>query len=73
MTEKWIPDAKDIAANRDVGFGTTVNVINGGLEAGIPNDYRVKDRIDFYKRYLTLLDLDPNEEQNIDCYDQGKF
>ena len=48
MTGNWIPNAEDIAENRLPGFGTTINVINGGLEAGIPNDYRVMDRIGFY-------------------------
>lgn len=71
MTGKWIPTADDLAANRRPGFGTTINVINGGLEAGKPNDYRVVDRIGFYMRVCDRMAVPYGD--NIDCYDQRPF
>ena len=48
----------------------TINVINGGLEAGIAYDYRVKDRI-FYDRITTEFGIDMGE--NVDRYTQKAF
>ena len=31
MTGTWQPSAADSAANRQPGFGTTTNIINGGV------------------------------------------
>ncbi len=71
MAGNWIPDAEDISANRLPGFGVTINVINGGLEAGIPNDYRVKDRIGFFEVFTGKLGVTMGE--NVDCYNQKPF
>lgn len=72
MAGNWIPDSADIALNRDDSkFGMTVNIINGGLECGIPNDSRVNDRIDFYKRYIEFMG--EASEDDCDCNDMGKY
>lgn len=71
MVGNWVPTAEDIAANRLPGFGVTINVINGGLEAGIPNDYRVKDRIGFYDMITQRFGITMGE--NVDCYNQRPF
>jgi chitodextrinase len=71
MSGNWVPTAADIAANRLPGFGVTVNVINGGLEAGRPNDYRVVDRIEFFKKTTAAFGVTVG--QNVDCYTQSPF
>ncbi|GLJ32031.1 hypothetical protein SUGI_0645090 [Cryptomeria japonica] len=68
---KYTPTSSDAEANRLPGFGLITNIINGGLECGKGKDARVADRIGFYKRYCTLLNVDPG--QNLDCGDQKSF
>lgn len=55
MAGTWTPTADDLAKGRKAGFGMTIVIINGGLECGFPTDGRVKDRIGFYERYVTML------------------
>lgn len=55
MAGTWTPTSDDLAKGRKAGFGMTVVIINGGLECGFPTDARVKDRIGFYERYVTML------------------
>lgn len=72
MVGNWVPNAADIAANRDKSkFGMTVNIINGGLECGRPTDHRVEDRIGFYKRYIQLLGETP--ESDCECASMGYY
>ncbi|BDU49776.1 glycosyl hydrolase family 18 protein [Haliovirga abyssi] len=71
MVGNWIPTAEDLAENRKPGFGVTINVINGGLEAGKPHDSRVDDRIAFYEKITEALGVTPGD--NIDCYTQKRF
>ncbi len=66
MVGNWVPSAEDIAAGRDKSkFGMTVNIINGGLECDRPTDHRVYDRIDYYKRYIGLME--ETAESNCEC------
>ncbi|WGK69289.1 chitinase [Candidatus Haliotispira prima] len=36
----------------EIGFGLTINIINGGLESNVPTDNRQARRIVFFSRYL---------------------
>jgi len=65
MTEKWVPSAEDISANRDKSkFGMTVNIINGGQECNRPDsEKKVEDRAKYYQRYIGLL----GEQAESDC------
>lgn len=71
MVGNWTPSQADINANRLPGFGVTINVINGGLEAGIPNDYRVRDRIGFFENITSRFSISTGN--NVDCYTQQPF
>jgi chitinase len=62
---RWIPSSEDVAAGRAPGFGMTMNIINGGLECGIPADASVLDRIRFYRHFLTLFET--TEGDNVEC------
>ncbi|CAN1236426.1 Chitinase 10 [Linum grandiflorum] len=71
-TALWFwPRGADLAANRTVGFGLVTNIINGGLECGVPNDGRVNSRIGFYRRYAQLFNVDTGP--NLDCENQKPF
>jgi hypothetical protein len=61
----WQPGALDIAAGRQPGFGMTVNIINGGLECGIPTDDRVRDRIRFFRHFAERLGT--SEGLSLEC------
>ena len=62
MVGGWVPSADDVAAGRAPGFGMTVNIINGGLECGIPTDDRVRDRVRFYIHLAELLGVAPGAD-----------
>jgi basic endochitinase B len=59
MVGTWTPSSQDSAAGRVPGFGMTINIINGGLECSQPTNAKVDDRVGFYQRYCTLLQVDP--------------
>jgi chitinase len=61
MVGAWTPSSGDVTAGRVQGFGMTVNIINGGLECGIPDDSRVLDRVGFFNRYTSLVGVDMGE------------
>lgn len=71
MVGEYIPTRDDVAANRTAGYGLVTNIINGGLECGIPNDARVNDRIGYFRRYAGLLNVDTGP--NLDCENQEPF
>ncbi|MFQ6633471.1 hypothetical protein Gotur_011789 [Gossypium turneri] len=71
MVGKYVPTEADLAANRTAGYGLVTNIINGGLECGIPNDARVNDRIGFFERYAQLFKVDTGP--NLDCANQKPF
>eukprot|EP00258_Populus_trichocarpa_P002045 XP_002301555.2 chitinase 10 [Populus trichocarpa] len=71
MIGKYKPTAASVAANRTAGYGLVTNIINGGLECGIPNDARVNDRIGFFQRYAALFNVSTGP--NLDCVNQKPF
>ncbi|CAL0320899.1 unnamed protein product [Lupinus luteus] len=71
MIGNYVPTEADIAANRTAGFGLVTNIVNGGLECGIPHDSSVNDRIGHFQRYATLFNVDTGP--NLDCAYQKSF
>ncbi|KAL0712511.1 hypothetical protein Bca4012_019489 [Brassica carinata] len=71
MVNRYRPTKADIAANRTSGFGLTTNIINGGLECGIPGDGRVNDRVGYFQRYAKLFNV--NTGPYLDCENQRPF
>ncbi|OAY52213.1 endochitinase [Manihot esculenta] len=71
ITGKWSPSPADSAAGRVPGYGLITNIINGGFECGKGPDWRVEDRIGFYKRYCDILGVDYGD--NLDCNSQRPF
>jgi basic endochitinase B len=71
MAEQWEPTAQDFAANRKIGFGAVVNVINGGLECGANHSDRTKYRYGFYQYFCNYLQID--QGPNAECSTQKPF
>lgn len=71
MTGGYTPSPADLQAGRVPGYGLVTNVINGGLECNQPTDGRVLDRINYFKRYATLLSTTTGE--NLECRNQRAF
>ncbi len=71
MVGRWSPASTDTAAGRAPGFGMTVNIINGGLECGIPTDARVLDRIRFYAHFTALLGT--TQGDNLECANMQSY
>jgi hypothetical protein len=67
----WQPSDADAAAGRRPGFGMTVNIINGGLECGIPTHDRIRDRIRFYAHFAEQLGTPAGE--NLECADMQSY
>lgn len=76
---KFIPTAEQLALNLKPGFGSTVNIINGGVECGgSQENTKVLSRIAHYQRYTGLkqvsLELDGgNNAANCGCANTGRF
>lgn len=79
MTNQWQPNAADIKNNRKPGFGSVINIINGGLECGAQRgadkDVKAQNRINAYKRILKIIGApaDDNAIYPLDCKNSNNF
>ena len=72
MTGKWKPTEKDIESGRIPGFGTTVNIINGGIECGQGKPLpKTQYRYEYYQYFCKYFGVKPGE--NITCSNQKPF
>lgn len=71
MVGNWVPNAKDINANRLPGFGAVVNVINGGLECGVNHSENTRYRYGLYQFFCDFLQI--NIGENAECSTQKPF
>lgn len=71
ITSQWEPSPKDLAGGRLPGFGSVVNVINGGLECGENHSDRTKYRYTFYQYFCNYLHV--GEGPNAECSNQKQF
>lgn len=70
---KWKPNAVDKASGLVNGFGTSIQIINGGQEcSGGPHPEKAVSRAEYYKGYASKLGLDITGEQ-LSCAGMGKF
>ena len=70
MVGNWTPTSDDIDKNRDIGFGMTINIINGGRECG-SEDNAATDRIEHYKKFCEIVNISVGE--NLDCTDMEHY
>ncbi|REC62089.1 chitinase [Chryseobacterium pennae] len=72
MTGKWQPTEKDKESERIPGFGTTVNIINGGIECGQSTTQpKTQYRYEYYRYFCQYFGVDPGK--NISCSTQKPF
>ena len=69
---KWIPNLLDIQNGRLPGFGTTINVINGGIECGSGKDLlKTKYRYQYFQYFCSYFLVSTGA--NISCASQKPF
>lgn len=79
MTNEWVPSVSDIKYNRKPGFGSVINIINGGLECGAERtgdkDIKAQNRIDAYNRILNIIGMpkDDDSKHPLDCKKSSNF
>jgi len=66
MTGFFEPNSNDEAVNIAATFGSTTNIINGGLECG-NGSTKARDRGEYYLKWLDFFNLPA--ETGIDCQD----
>jgi hypothetical protein len=71
ITGSWQPTPKDVAAGRKTGFGTVVNVINGGIECGPAGAADTKYRYGYYRFFCSYFKIDPGPD--VECSSQKPF
>lgn len=66
MVNKWFPTTPQQINDKILpGFPVTINIINGGLEAGLgrSNPYGPNDRLGFYLRYCEILGVEAMDSE----------
>jgi basic endochitinase B len=72
MVGKWIPSSNDSLCGRLPGFGTTVNIINGGMECGRGEPMeKTKCRYGYYAYFCKYFKVPTG--LNCDCDKQQSF
>lgn len=71
VTGFYVPNAVDEAAGIKGGFGSTINIINGGIECGGGSNAKAENRGLAYLEFLDEFDLDP--EGDLSCANEGSF
>jgi len=61
MSGFLVPTQADIAAGIGPDFGTTINIINGGLECRQDAKPQVINRIQYYTAFLEYFELPPED------------
>jgi predicted chitinase len=64
-TSKPNGDTCHSAMTKSLGFGATVNIINGAVECGGRDPSAVQDRVDHYQTYCSMLGVSPGA--NVSC------
>jgi hypothetical protein len=69
---KWKPNANDSTKGRMPGFGSVVNVINGGVECGSNKNLdKTMFRYQYYQYFCKYFNVSPGD--NISCANQIPF
>ena len=68
MTGFYVPNEVDLNGNFGANFGTTTNIINGGIECG-NGSVQAATRASYYLSWLNYFGMPP--EDGIDCANQN--
>jgi len=55
MTGGWVPDSSDVSSGRLAGFGMVTNIVNGGIECGVPTPQSVTNRVEYFEEYTSYF------------------
>lgn len=77
----FTPSSDDEAAGIKGGFGTTINIINGGVECrsttpGVKlteETVQATNREEYYKDFLNFFSVDTSNLTNLSCMNMGAF
>lgn len=75
VTGLFTPNQKDLDAGIKGGFGSTINIINGGIECGGlgTENKKAENRGKYYKEFLTAFGINANSEQHLGCANEKSF
>jgi chitodextrinase len=71
----WKPSQKELAAGIGYGFGTTINVINGGIECGEQNRTKGQpvNRIRYWEGLSNYYNIPVEADEENTCWQQTPF
>ncbi|GAA0817416.1 chitinase [Colwellia sp. D2M02] len=71
----WVPSQRETNAGIGYGFGTTINVINGGIECGAQNETKGQpvNRIRYWEGLSAYYNIDIQSDELNTCYQQTPF
>lgn len=71
----WVPSQREIDAGIGYGFGTTINVINGGIECGEHNRYKGQpvNRIRYWEGLAAHYQIPIEADEKNTCWQQTPF
>jgi hypothetical protein len=69
VTGFWEPNEADGTAGFRLGFGATINVINGGLECGSWSSH-ANHRVDYYRGLMGYFGVEIGADEQLGCSDQ---
>ena len=75
MSGLFKPNDVDSGRGIQGGFGSTINILNGGIECGSLGSENAKaaNRGMYYKEFLNFFELDPEKETNLGCATEQQF
>merc|ERR1712110_1308239 len=73
VTGLFKPNNADKQAGIKGGFGTTINIINGGMECGGGVSHQAAARGRYYKEFINALGLDASKETDLGCASERSF
>lgn len=70
----WVPNERDLANGLAPGFGTTIQVINGGVECGGSSENQQSlNRIAFYREFARELGVEVPADEVLGCKGMKQF
>ncbi|ENC9835239.1 chitinase [Vibrio fluvialis] len=71
----WVPSQREIDAGIGYGFGTTINVINGGIECGEQNKDKGQpvNRIRYWEGLAEHYQIPPQPDEKNTCWQQTPY
>ena len=75
LDRTWVPSQAELDAGIGYGFGTTINIINGGIECGYQNKDKGQpvNRISYWEALAEHYDLPIAEDEKNTCYQQTPY